>query len=104
MKKISPAPWQRDQYGNILDAAGNQVVLTGCALSTGVAQPDDECHGNTELLLAATALLAYYRASKKLQMTIGHPDATAQDEQRADAVYADASRAAAAAVGQLGVL
>ncbi len=100
--KISPTPWKRDEYGSIRDATGERISLTGCALSTGRVRPDDECHGNTALLFAAPLLLAYYRASKNLQMTLGHPDATAQDEHEAEAAYAAASRAAADAVGLLG--
>lgn len=41
------------------------------------------------------ALRAYYRASKNLQLTVGHPDATAQDEQAAEDAYAKASSDAA---------
>ena len=100
--KTSPTPWKRDEYGNVLDANGERVTLTGCALATGRVRPEDECHGNTALLFAAPALLAYYRASRNLQMTLGHPDATAKDEHKAEAAYAAASSAAAEAVGLLG--
>ena len=61
-----------------------------------------EAAANAKLMAAAPVLLDYYRASRNLQMTLGHPDATAQDEHEAEAAYAAASSAAADAVGALG--
>lgn len=61
MKKISPTPWKRDEYGSIRDATGERISLTGCALATGRVRPDDECHGNTAMLFAAPALEAALR-------------------------------------------
>lgn len=102
MMKISPTPWKRDEYGSIRDAAGERIELTGIAMATGHVRDDAVCHGNSALLFAAPALLAYYRTSRNLQMTLGHPDATVQDEHEAEAAYAAASSAAADAVGLLG--
>ena len=69
-------------------------------------QPGDEDgklgEANARLIVAAPLLLAYYRASRNLQMTLGHPDATAQDEHDAEKAYEEASNAAAVAVGAFG--
>ena len=99
---IAPLPWVRNEYGSILDATGERVELTGIAMATGRFSDDALCHGNTALLFAAPAMLAFYRAQRRLVMTLGHPDATGQDEHDAETAYDAASSAAAEAVGALG--
>jgi hypothetical protein len=93
---IAPTPWSaaHDGHGGICldDAQGRQIGFLS-------ARPEQDAHA--ALMKAAPLLLAYYRASKSLQMTLGHPDATAQDENDAEAAYAAASNAAAEAVGLL---
>ena len=95
--KIAPTPWTaaHDGHGGICleDAQGRQIGFVS-------ARHEQETHA--ALLKAAPLLLAYYRASRSLQMTLGHPDATAQDENEAEAAYEAASKAAAEAVGLLG--
>jgi hypothetical protein len=95
--KIAPTPWTaaHDGHGGICldDAQGRQIGFVS-------ARPEQDAHA--ALLKAAPLLLAYYRTSRNLQMTLGHPDATAQDEHEAEAAYAAASSAAADAVGLLG--
>ena len=95
--KIAPTPWTaaHDGHGGICldDAQGRQIGFVS-------ARPEQDVHA--ALLKAAPLLLAYYRASKRLAMTLGHPDATARDEQAAEADYEAASSAAADAVGLLG--
>lgn len=95
--KIAPTPWNaaHDGHGGIRldDAEGRQIGFVS-------VRPEQDVHA--ALLKAAPLLLAYYRATKNLVMTLGHQDATAKDEQEAEAAYEAASSAAAAAVGALG--
>jgi hypothetical protein len=37
---ISPLPWKRDGWGNVLDANGKGVTLSGFRLSTGAHAPE----------------------------------------------------------------
>jgi len=93
--KVGPFPGKRD------DDKPRHACLYADHPSPGNPN-DEELEANAHLIVAAPALLAYYRASRNLQMTLGHPDATAQDENEAEAAYDAASSAAADAVGALG--
>lgn len=103
----TPGPWKAmgSKLGNdfgILDSTGKNVI--GECFSDIRREGEHALHeaaANARLMAAAPTLLAYYRASRRLQMTLGHPDATAQDEREAEDAYAAASRAAADAVGAL---
>lgn len=55
--KCAPYPWMKDKYGNVKDANGYTVKLTGFALSCGYTPKDDRYYVNTKMAIAAPELL-----------------------------------------------
>lgn len=55
--KCAPYPWVQDKYGNVKNANGETVKLTGFALSCGYTPKDDSCYVNTKMAIAAPELL-----------------------------------------------
>lgn len=51
---------------------------------------------------AHDALIEYFNASKALFMTIGHPEATAEDERKAEERYEAATKAVRATIAKAG--
>lgn len=108
MMKHTPGPWEfvpkltasADHKGFFVRA---EKATRDGKRALAEVQPGDEDgklgEANARLIAAAPLLLAYYRASGNLKMTLGRSDATAQEKHNAEADYAAASSAAAEAVG-----
>lgn len=62
----SPTPWSRNRYGELRDANGEHVRLTGVALACGIVGKDDPAHGNQRLFDAAPDLLEQVRQLRML--------------------------------------
>lgn len=58
IKRHTPGPWRRDQYGSVKDSAGNPVHTRGfTTLCAGSTDAVAEAEANTDLATAAPELL-----------------------------------------------
>lgn len=97
----TPTPWAEGKDGYVIDAHGGAVIVSAFAhtVTGGSYIPAKQ---NNALILKAVnshdALIEFFKASVALVSTLGHEDATVEDEQKAEARYDAALIAAGAAV------
>ena len=63
-----PFPWSKNEYGSVVDALGNRVVLDGFSLSCG-GGPHDQPRANRDAILSAVAQAAHHSA--QLEKALG---------------------------------
>ncbi len=55
--KAQPGPWTADKFGNVTDADGERVLLSGFSLACGFVPETDPCYANSALAMAAPDML-----------------------------------------------
>jgi hypothetical protein len=59
MERLAPTPWTQDRYGNVLDADGEKILMSGVSLPCGYhPEAFAQADAHAKLLTAAPDLLA----------------------------------------------